>query len=122
MTHLELAQKLCQMIGEGQMNEALDELYAEDVEVIEATGESFSGRETQKGRVAEWQAGLDGFHGGGVTAITANEDAGVTMVESWVEITPKGAPGPIKFEEVAVQNWKDGKIARERFYYNAAGM
>lgn len=44
------------------------------------------------------------------------------MVESWVDVTFKGAPGPMKFEEVAVQHWKDGKIVRERFYYNAPGM
>lgn len=122
MTHLQLAQKLCTMIGEGKLFEAVDELYDDNVEIIEGNGDSFKGKETQKGRITEWQSSLDGFHGGGVTSITANEDQGVTMVESWTEITPKGAPGPIRFEEVAVQNWKDGKIVKERFYFDASGM
>ncbi|MFK7848370.1 MAG: SnoaL-like domain-containing protein [Rhodothermales bacterium] len=122
MTHLELAQKLYQMIGEGKMNEALEELYDDNVKIVEANGDSFDGKETQKGRLVEWQNSLDGMHGGGVYAITANEEDGVTMVESWVDVTFKGAPGPMKFEEVAVQTWKNGKIVRERFYYNAAGM
>ncbi len=122
MTHLELAQKLYQMIGEGKMNEAVEELYDDNVKIIEANGDSFDGKETQKGRLVEWQNSLDGMHGGGVYAITANEEEGVTMVESWVDVTFKGAPGPMKFEEVAVQTWKNGKIVRERFYYNAAGM
>ena len=122
MTHLELARKLCQMIGEGKLHEALDELYDENVEVIEGNGDSFHGRETQKKRVTEWQESLQEMHDGGVYAITANEEDGVTIVESWVDVTFKGAPGPMKFEEVGVQTWKDGKIVRERFYYNTAAM
>ena len=122
MTHLELAQKLCAMIGEGKLHEAVDELYADDVEIIEANGDTFKGAETQKGRINEWQAGLDGFHGGGVYAITSNEEDGITMVESYVDVTFKGAPGQMRFEEVAVQTWKDGRIVRERFYYNAGSM
>ena len=122
MTYQERAQKLMEMVGQGQMKEAVEEFYADDVVIVEANGDSFEGKEKQKSRIDEWQASLDGMHGGGVYAITANEDAGVTMIESWVDVTFKGAPGPMKFEEVAVQNWEDGKIKKERFYYNAAGM
>ena len=116
MTHLERAQKLYQMIGEGKLMEAIDELYADNVQVMEANGETAVGKDTQKERVVQWQAGLDEFHGGGVNSITANEETGVTMVESWTDITPKGGPR-FKFEEIAVQNWENGKIASERFYY-----
>ena len=116
MTHLERAEKLYQMIGQGQMTEAIDELYADNVTVIEANGDTFEGKDTQKKRLGEWQSGIEEFHGGGVHSITANEDNGVTMVESWTDITPKGGPR-FKFEEIAVQQWEDGKIARERFYY-----
>ena len=122
MTYLERAQKLAEMIGQGQLNEALDELYDDNVVIIEATGDTFETKSKQKERVVEWQNSLEAMHGGGVYAITANEEAEVTMIESYVEVTFKGAPGPVKFEEVAVQNWKDGKIIKERFYYNAAGM
>lgn len=116
MTHLERAQKLYRMIGEGKMVEAIEELYDENVEVIEASGESFEGRRRQVQRAAEWQEGIEEFHGGGVYSITSNEETGTTMVESWVDITPKGAPR-FKFEEIAVQQWTDGRISRERFYY-----
>ena len=122
MTYLERAQKLSTMIGMGQLNEALDELYDDNVVIIEANGDTFEGKEKQKERVVEWQNSLEAMHGGGVYSITANEEAGVTTIESYVDVTFKGAPAPMKFEEVAVQNWKDGKIVKERFYYNAAGM
>ena len=119
MTYQERAEKLAQMIGMGQLNEALDELYDDNVVVVEANGDTFETKAKQKERVVEWQNSLEAMHGGGVYAITSNEDAAVTMIESYVEVTFKGAPGPYKFEEVAVQNWKDGKIVKERFYYNA---
>jgi len=54
---------------------------------------------------------------GGVTAITSNEETGVTMVESWMDISFKDG-NRMKMEEVAVQTWKDDQIIREHFYYN----
>lgn len=122
MTYQQRAEKLAQMIGMGQLNEALDEFYDDDVVIIEGNGDTFKTKAKQKERVVEWQNSLEAMHDGGVTSITANEEAGVTVIESYVEITFKGAPGPIKFEEIAVQNWKDGKIVQERFYYNTAAM
>jgi len=122
MTYQERAEKLAQMIGMGQMNEAIDEFYDDNVVIIEANGDTFETSAKQKERVKEWQEGLEAMHGGGVSSITSNEEAAVTVIESYVEVTFKGAPGPYKFEEVAVQNWKDGKIVKERFYYNAPGM
>lgn len=122
MTHLALAQKLYALIGEGKLAEAVDELYDENVVIIEGNGDEFKGKDVQQKRIVEWQNSLESMHGGGVYAITANEEDGVTMVESWGDVTFKGAPGPIKFEEVAIQTWKNGKIVRERFYYNTAAM
>lgn len=108
------------MLEQNQMIEAIDRFYADDVEIIEADGETARGKEAQKARCLEWLQSIDTYHGGGVHAITSNEEAGVTMVESWSKMTFKGAPAPMNQDEVAVQHWKDGKIVRERFYYNAA--
>jgi hypothetical protein len=56
-------------------------------------------------------------HGGGVTAITSNQEEGITMSESWMEVTFHDG-NRMKLEEVAVQKWKKGQIIHERFYYN----
>ena len=122
MTYLERAQKLMDMLGQGQGKDAIDEFYADNVVIVEGNGDTFEGKETQKGRFDEWITSLEAMHGGGVYAITSNEEAGVSTIESWTEITFKGAPGPIKFEEVAIQYWEGDKIVRERFYYNTAAM
>jgi hypothetical protein len=56
-------------------------------------------------------------HGSGVTAVTSDEKAAVTMVESWMDVTYKDG-NRAKMEEVAVQRWKGDQIINERFYYN----
>lgn len=116
MTHLERAQDIYRKLGEGDGKGAIETYYADNVEIIEADGSTFNGRETQLKRLEEWQAGVEEFHGGGVHSVTANEETGTTVVESWTDMTPKGGPR-MKFEETAVQQWEDGKIVRERFYY-----
>lgn len=122
MSVFKLASELYDMVNSGQMNEALDKYYHQDCEIIEATGDVRKGLAAQKEALVKWQESLEGFHGAGTHSITANEETGVAMVESWADITFKGAPAQVRFEEVAVQHWKDGKIVKERFYYNAPGQ
>lgn len=125
MTLLERAQHLQDLASSGEtIFDALDTYYADDVDVVEATGETFQGRETQKGRVQEWMDSVEAIHGGGVTAIAAHETGegtGVALVETSTDVTFKGAPRML-FEEVAVQHWQDGKVVRERFYYPTGSM
>ena len=112
---------LYQMIGQGQSKEALEKFYAEDCVVIEANGEVREGKEAQRKAVQQWAENMEEFHGNGVSSITANEETGITAVESWFDVKLKGAPR-MKMEEVGVQTWKDGKIIKERFYYNIPSM
>ena len=69
-------------------------------------------------------ASVEEFHGGGITAIAAHETGpgtGVVFVESSSDVTFKGA-GRTQMEEVAVQQWTDGKVTHERFYFDTKGM
>ena len=120
MTYLERAQHLAQLIGEGKSLEALDTYYADDLVVIEGNGDTFKGKETQRGRIKEWMTSVKEMHAGGLNALTSNEDAGVTMSETWFDATFHEG-GRFKMEEVAVQYWEGDKIVKERFYYNAPG-
>lgn len=118
MTYLERIQKMYGMIGQGQSMEALEEFYHDDVEVIEATGEVRKGKAVQRASLKGWLDSIAEMHGGGTGKITANETDGITMVESWIDATFKNGHR-WKLEEVGVQHWQDGKIIKERFYYNA---
>lgn len=115
--HLKNARELQQMLGQGQAMEAFEKFYHDEVVVVEANGEVRNGKEAQRQAIQQWFGMVEEMHGGGVGAITADEEAGITTAESWTDITMKGA-GRMKMEEVAVQKWKDGQIIHERFYYN----
>ena len=122
MSCLKNANELYQMMGQGQTMDAFEKFYAEDVKVWEPTGECREGKEAQRAAIQQWQAGIKEFHSGGVNSITANEETGVSCVESWTDITTQDG-NRWKLEEVAVQKWKDNQIVNERFYYNVpAGM
>ena len=117
MTCLENAQKLQQMIAEGKAMEAVEQLYHDDVVVVEGDGSVRNGKAAQIEAVKQWQGMVQEMHGGGLGALTANEEAGTSCAETWVDLTMKNG-NRMKLEEVAVQKWKDGKIIHERFYYN----
>ena len=121
MTYLAKIKKLYSMIEEGKMMEAFEELYHEDVEVIEANGDVRKGKDAQREAIKGWVASIKEQHGGGTGKITSNEEDGVTMIESWTDVTFQDG-NRWKLEEVGVQHWKDGQIIKERFYYNAPNM
>lgn len=120
MSYLEKAQSLYQMIGQGQMMEAFEKFYHEDVVMHEATGEIREGKAANREFEQNWMSGIQEMHGGGVNSITSDETNGVTMVEAWTDVSFKDG-NRMKLEEVCVQKWKDGQIVHERFYYNMPG-
>ena len=66
-------------------------------------------------------ASVKEIHGGGIEGITSNEDDGITMVESWMDLSFQDG-SRMKMEQVAVQKWQAGQIVKERFYYNIPGQ
>lgn len=121
MSILALEQELQTMMGQGQMLEAFDKFYADNVVMVEATGEVREGKAYNREFEVKWLESLEGMHGGGVTAMTANEETGHTCTETWGDFSFKDG-NRMKMEEVSVKKWEDGKVVHERFYYNAAGM
>ena len=76
----------------GQMMEAFEEYYAEEVVMQENEEEPRVGKAVNREWEKNFLANVQEWHGGAVNAICVNEEEGVAMVESWVEITFKGAP------------------------------
>lgn len=121
MTNLERLQDLYDRCAQGQMMEAFEQYYADNVQVIEATGELRDGKEAQRTALVQWQGMIKEMHGIGNGSPMSNEEAGQTSIESWFDATFQDG-NRAKMEEVAVQQWKDGKIVKERFYYNVPGQ
>ena len=117
MSYLEKAKELQAMIGQGKSLDALEKFYHDDVVVIDGTSPARNGKAEQRAAVEGWFKMVKEMHGGGVGAITSDEENGITTAESWVEITMQDG-NRMKMEEVAVQKWQGDKIIHERFYHS----
>lgn len=117
MSYFEKTQDIYNYIHKGKALDAFEKYYGENVVMIEGTGERFEGKDTNRKREQEFFGSVKEIHGAGVTGMTANEEAGVTMVEAWMDIT-FGDGNRMKMEQVAVQKWEGDFIISERFYYN----
>ncbi|MDX1418323.1 MAG: nuclear transport factor 2 family protein [Rubricoccaceae bacterium] len=112
---LENTYDLVTLANTGQMVTAIERYYAEDVEIVEATGETFRGRETQIERMRGWLGSIEATHGSGVRAVAADEEAGVSLVETWMDVTFQDGQR-VLMEEVGRYRWEGGKVVHARFY------
>lgn len=121
MSYLQKIQDMYRMIDSGKVFEALEQYYHEDVVVIDGHEPPREGKSVQRKALQDWLGMVKEMHDGGTTAITANEETGITMVESWTEITTQDG-NRFKMEEVGVQKWEGDQIVHERFYYSMPGQ
>ncbi|HSR69613.1 MAG TPA: nuclear transport factor 2 family protein [Acidobacteriota bacterium] len=108
----EKVEDLNSMILQGQILEAFEKHYHPEVVMIDNQG-SYSGKETNRKREQEWLSGVTAFNNAEVKAVAVGD--GVTMVEWHFDYQHKEL-GHAKYDQVAVQRWKDGQIIHERFF------
>ena len=115
MTLKEKTQEIYQMIGEGKLLDAFDKYYGENVIITEPRG-TWEGKSDCRAHEVEFLSMVKEFHGLEVKAITSDEEAGVVMHETSMDVTFQDG-SRVQMEQVGVQRWEDGKIVHERFYY-----
>ncbi len=120
MSYYDKAKNIYDMMAQGKMLEAFEKYYHTDVLMVEADGKSRKGKEANRRFQNEFLNSVKQIHGAGVSTITSDEKNGVTVVESWMDLTNKEG-NRSRMEEVAVQKWKGDQIIHERFYYNTQG-
>jgi len=120
MNYSEKAKDIQDKLFKGQLLDAFEQYYHEDVVMIEANGEKREGKAVNREAENKFLASVQEWHDGGVLAITSNEEEGITMVESWMDVTFQGG-FRTKAEQIARQKWEGDQIIEERFYYNAQG-
>jgi len=107
------------MLG-GKLLDAFDKYYHEDCEMQENSQAPRKGKAENRKYEEQFLANVKEWHDGGYTAIASDEENGITMVESWIDVT-FGDGNRVKMEEVAVQHWEGDFIVKERFYHNMGG-
>jgi hypothetical protein len=105
---------LNQMILEGKMLDAFEKHYADDVVMQDINMEPTVGKDANREREMKWLEGITDFRGAEVKNVAVGDN--VSMVEWFMDYSHKEY-GDVKMAQVAVQNWKDGKIVKEVFYH-----
>ncbi|MDX2151363.1 MAG: nuclear transport factor 2 family protein [Bryobacteraceae bacterium] len=110
----ELDDQLNRQVLAGDILGAFDRFYAEGVVMQENNAEPVVGKAANRAREEAFLASVEQFHGARVLSTAVNGN--VTFSEWELDATYKGA-GRILLAQVAVREWKDGLVVRERFYY-----
>ncbi len=116
MNYKEKAKDIYEQLQQGNLLDAFDKYYGDDVVMTEPRG-------TRKGKAEcrkyeeEFLASIEEFHSLEIVNLASNEDKAITFIESVMDVTFKGGQRA-KMEQVAVQRWEGEKITHERFYYN----
>ncbi|HHC78273.1 MAG TPA: nuclear transport factor 2 family protein [Flavobacteriia bacterium] len=115
-TLLEKISTINDMILQGNALDAFEEYYHEDVVMQENDNPAIIGKNANRKREEEFFASITEFRSAQPLKVTIGEDT--TMVEWHLDYTHKDW-GIKNYTQVAVQEWKDGKIINEKFYYGS---
>ncbi len=115
----QLVHELAAMIQAGQLLEAFDKFYAEDVSMGENANPPTIGKAVNGEREIQFLSGVKEVHVNKPTQIIVEGD--FASLGWHLEFT--NADGlRIRLVQVAIQEWKNGQIASERFFYDSANM
>ena len=115
MTYKEKAQDIYNMLGQGQLLDAFDKYYHENVVMTEPRG-TREGKANCRSYEEQFLGMVQEFHNLEVRNIGSDEANGTSFVESMMDITFKDG-NRVQMEQVAVQKWEGDQIIHERFYY-----
>ena len=116
MTNLERASALYQQVGQGQILEAFEQYYANNVVMEEPRG-TRQGKDACRVSEQQFVDSVEAFHGMDVKAMAEDANTGKVLIEVAMDVTFKGG-SRVQMDQTAVQTWENGQIVHERFYYN----
>jgi len=116
MSYLEKTLDIYSMMNEGKLLEAFDKYYHNDVVMQEAGQEPRVGKVVNRAYEENFVGMVQEIHGGGINAITSDEEKGIVMIENWMDMTFKDG-NRVKMEQVNVQKWEGDQIVHEKFYH-----
>lgn len=112
---LEKITDLNDLVLQGKAMEAFEKYYDEDVIMQENESEPTIGKQANRTREEAFFNNITEFRNARLLKVTLGENT--TMVEWHYDYTHKEW-GVRNYSQVAVQEWKNGKITKEKFYYN----
>ena len=107
-------QELNELVLRGEMMEAFEKFYHEDVQMQENLNNPVIGKAANRKRELEFLANITDFRSAAVQGVAAREN--ISFVIWSYDYTHKGW-GERKYTQVSVQHWKDDQIIKEQFFY-----
>lgn len=108
--------QLNDMFVQGKVLDAFEKFYADDVVMQENEQEPTVGKEANRQREKEFVGKVTEIREAKPLKVAIG--VGVTMVEWHLDYTHEDW-GVRNYKQVAVQEWEDGKIVKEKFYYGS---
>jgi hypothetical protein len=102
------------LVLQGSMLEAFEKYYDDDVIMQENQQEPTVGKAANRKREHDFLNNIEEFRAAHVVDVAYSEDT--TMVIWHYDYTHKEW-GVKNYTQVSVQNWKNGKIVKEQFFY-----
>jgi hypothetical protein len=113
-TLLEKITDLNDLVLQGKPLEAFEKYYHEDVMMQENENSPTVGKRANRKREEEFFASITEFRGAKPLKVTVGQET--TMVQWHYDYTHKDW-GVRNYIQVSVQEWKNGKIIKEQFFY-----
>ena len=101
------------LIMNGGLYDAFEKYYAEDVVTLEGAQVVANSREENVAREKEFLGGVSKWNEAKILNVAVGEN--ITMCEWHLDFEHE-AYGHKKGNQIAVQEWRDGKVVREQFY------
>jgi ketosteroid isomerase-like protein len=109
-----LDRQLNQAILAGDILNAFEKFYADDIVMQENDLPPFAGKAVNRKREEEFVNSVQEFHGARLLGEAVNGD---TSYSEWeYDVTFKNGTRT-KLQQVASRRWKNGQVSHERFYY-----
>ncbi len=120
-TSIDLAARvrdLVSYIQAGRIIDAMNEFYADDVRMQENNNAPTVGLPANLERERQFVNSVRQWKSLNVEAVAVDAQRGKALVQINFEFD--GVDGKnYRFDQVAVQTWRDGKIVHEKFYYDS---
>ena len=119
MSTRERVQELVGYVQAGRIPEAIERFYADGATMQENRQPPTVGKAANLARELAFGDSVERWHE--VTAGSIAVDGDQVLIEWVFEYTTREGQR-IRMEEIAQQTWRDGRIVRERFFYDSATL
>ena len=116
MTTRDQVAKLVRYVEANRILDAIDELYADDVAMQDNLNAPVVGRAANRERERAFFGGIT-VHQNRALSVAVDGDQAVIH---WLFEFTGGDGKRYRLDQLAHQDWKDGRIVKERFYYDSA--